>query len=83
MFFLRFICRNCSTFGEVLSECVALYESWVGLTCIRSCCKGFCPRISKWGDFECLARLVIPDKIPKCPLTRFTNPSSNYLTFED
>ena len=32
MFFLTFICRYCSTFGEVLSEWVALYESWVGIT---------------------------------------------------
>ena len=31
---------------------------------------------------ECLARLAIPDKIPKCPLTRFTNPSSDYLTLK-
>ena len=23
---------------------MALYESWVGLTCTHSCCKGFCPR---------------------------------------
>ena len=81
--FVSFNCRHYSTFGEVLSEWVALYESWVGLTCTHSCCKGFCPRIAKGGDYECLARLAILNKIPNCLLTRFTNPSSDYLTFED
>ena len=32
---------------------------------------------------ECLTRLTILDKIPKCPLTRFSNFSSDYLTLED
>ena len=32
---------------------------------------------------ECLVRLIISDKIPKCPLTRFSNSSLNYLTFKD
>ena len=32
---------------------------------------------------ECLARLAIPDKIPKCLLTRFFNLSSDYLPNED
>ena len=31
---------------------------------------------------ECLGRLAIPDKIPKCPLTQFTNPFSDYLTLK-
>ena len=31
---------------------------------------------------ECLARLAIPDKIPKCPLTRLSNSSSDYLTLK-
>ena len=31
---------------------------------------------------ECLTRLAILNKIPKCPLTRFTNPSSDYLTLK-
>ncbi|RVW95215.1 Malonyl-coenzyme A:anthocyanin 3-O-glucoside-6''-O-malonyltransferase [Vitis vinifera] len=31
---------------------------------------------------ECLARLVIPNKIPKCPLTRLPNSSSDYLTLK-
>nr|CAN74842.1 hypothetical protein VITISV_012791 [Vitis vinifera] len=44
--------------------------------------RGFCPRIAKEGDCECLARLAIPDKIPKCPLTRFTNPSLDYSTLK-
>ncbi|RVW18699.1 Disease resistance-like protein DSC1 [Vitis vinifera] len=29
-----------------------------------------------------LVRLAISDKIPKCPLTRFTNPSLDYLTLK-
>ena len=33
--------------------------------------------------YECLARLSILNKILKCPLTWFTSPFSNYLTFED
>ena len=56
---------------------------WGLLTCTHSCRKGFCPRIAIRRDYECLSRLAIPDKIPMCPLTRFTNPSSDYLTFED
>ena len=32
---------------------------------------------------EYLAKLTIPDKIPKCPLTQFTDPYSDYLTSED
>ncbi|KAL6334591.1 hypothetical protein AAG906_019095 [Vitis piasezkii] len=31
---------------------------------------------------ECLARLAIPDKIPKCPLTQLSNSSSDYLTLK-
>ena len=31
---------------------------------------------------ECLARLAISNKIPKCPLTQFTNPSSDHLTLK-
>nr|CAN70330.1 hypothetical protein VITISV_027936 [Vitis vinifera] len=44
--------------------------------------RGFCPRIAKEGDCERLTRLAIPDKIPKCPLTRFTNPSFDYSTLK-
>ena len=32
---------------------------------------------------ECLVSLTISNKIPKYPLTQFSNSSSNYLTFED
>ena len=32
---------------------------------------------------EGLARLSIPNKIPKCPLTQFSNSSSYHLTYED
>uniref|UniRef100_F6H164 Uncharacterized protein n=1 Tax=Vitis vinifera TaxID=29760 RepID=F6H164_VITVI len=31
---------------------------------------------------ECLARLAIPDKIPKCPLTRLSYSYSDYLTLK-
>ncbi|KAL6338302.1 hypothetical protein AAG906_018577 [Vitis piasezkii] len=31
---------------------------------------------------ECLARLAIPNKIPKCPLTRLSNSSSDHLTLK-
>ena len=55
---------------------------WGLLTCIHSCCKGFCPRIAKGGDSECLARLAIPHKILKCPLTQLSNSYLNYLTLK-
>ena len=32
---------------------------------------------------ECLARLAIPNKIPKCLLTRFSNSFLDYLPNED
>ena len=66
-----------------VSEWPCMRVGWDLLTCTHSCCKGFCPRIAKGGDCECLARLVIPKKILECPLTWFTNPSLDYLTFED
>nr|CAN69096.1 hypothetical protein VITISV_025437 [Vitis vinifera] len=44
--------------------------------------EGFCPRIAKGGDCECLARLAIPDKIPKCPLTQLFYSYSDYLTLK-
>ena len=66
-----------------MSEWPCIGVGWGLLTCTHSCCKGFCPRIAKGGDYECLARLAILNKIPNCLLTRFTNPSSDYLTFED
>ena len=31
---------------------------------------------------ECLARLAISDKIPKCPITQLSNSSSDYLTLK-
>ncbi|RVW68348.1 hypothetical protein CK203_064542 [Vitis vinifera] len=40
------------------------------------------PRIAKGGDCECLARLAIPDKIPKCPLTQLSYSYSDYLTLK-
>ena len=35
-----------------------------------------------FAECECLAGLAIPDKIPKCPQTRLSNSSSNYLTLK-
>ena len=55
---------------------------WGLLTCTHLCCKGFCSRIAKGGDCECLARLAILDKILKCPLTRLSNSYSDYLTLK-
>ena len=63
-----------------VSEWLYMRVGWGLLTCTHSSCKGFCSRIAKEGDCECLARLTILEKIPKCPLTQFTNPSSDYLT---
>ena len=34
------------------------------------------------GSCECLARLAIPDKISKCPLTRLSYSYSDYLTLK-
>ena len=55
---------------------------WGLLTYTHSYCKGFWPKVTKEGDCECLARLAILDKIPKCTLTRFFNSSSDYLTLK-
>ena len=79
--FLHTCATNCFSWGLFawfviprlwvwLGKWVALYE-WVGLSCTHLCCKGFCPRITKEGDYACLARLTIPIKIPKCLLTQF------------
>ena len=55
---------------------------WGLLTCTHSCCKGFYPKIAKGGYCEFLARLAIPDKIPKCPLTQLSYSYSYYLTLK-
>ena len=65
-----------------MSEWPCVRVGWGLLTCNHSCCKGFCPKIAKKGDCECLVRLAILDKIPKCPLTRLSNSSSDYLTLK-
>ena len=65
-----------------MSEWPCVRVGWGLLTCTHSCCKGFCPRIAKGGDCECLARLAISNKIPKCPLTRLSNSSSDHLNLK-
>ena len=67
MVFLRFNCKCCSIFGMSEWPCIRVGSGL--LTCAHSCCKGFCPRIAKGGDCECLARLAISNKNLKCLLT--------------
>ena len=56
----------------LMGKWVDSYESgWGFFACPDSCCKGFYPKITKWGDYECLAKLAILNKIPKCLLTQF------------